>query len=143
MMGAYQASRWYWYVGGDQTQAFSSAANAFVPAADAGLTAFIAAGNMPTAIDSLASLQDVLMQAGVVPYGPVDRVQCLIALSDAGLLTAVQNWIATQPERTQLAWAHAPTFRMTDAIIQQGATALGISATQLTQLFAAAAAVTI
>jgi len=143
MMRAYQPARWYWYVGGDQTQAFSSAANAFVPASDAALQAFIAAGDVPTAIDSLASLQDVLMRAGVVPYAPVDRVQCLIALSDAGLLTAVQNWVATQPERTQLAWAHAPTFRMTDAIIQQGAAALAISATQLAQLFVAAAAVTI
>jgi hypothetical protein len=142
-MTRYIPSSWYWYVGGDQTQAFSSSASAFVPATDAGLQACLASGSVPTSIDSMASLQDVLAQAGVPPYAPVDRVQCLIALSDAGLLTSVQNWVATQPQRTQLAWAHAPTFRLTDAIIQQGAAALNISATQLAQLFVAAAAVAI
>jgi hypothetical protein len=139
----YFPRNWYWYVGADRDQAFSSAANAFVPASDATLQSFVAAGNTPTIVDTMASLQNVLTQAGVSPYAPVDRVQCLIALSDAGLLTSVANWVATQPERTQLAWAHAPTFRMTDAIIQQGAAALNISAAQLGQLFAAAAAVAI
>lgn len=59
----YDPQNWYWYVGGDQTQAYSSASGAFVPAADATFQAWLAAGNQATAIDTAAALAGVLANA--------------------------------------------------------------------------------
>ena len=58
----YNPDNWYWYVGGDQTQAYSSAGAVYVPAADLTFQAWLAAGNAPTNIDSEASLWNVLAQ---------------------------------------------------------------------------------
>lgn len=59
----YNPAAWYWTVGGDATQAYSSAAAAYVPAANAGFVAWLAAGNVPTRIDTAANLNDVLLAA--------------------------------------------------------------------------------
>lgn len=66
-MQIYDAASWYWYVGGDTANAFSSAVGTFVPAADPTFAAWLAAGNTPTAIDTAANLGQVLAQALVRP----------------------------------------------------------------------------
>ena len=59
----FNPANWYWYVAGDRTQAFSSAAASYVPLADATFQAWLARGFTPTSIESEASLWDVLSQA--------------------------------------------------------------------------------
>lgn len=93
-MTDFTPSAWYWHVGGDLTQAYSSASGAFVPAADATFQAWLAAGNQPTRIDSASNLGAVL-----APYGlrPVDigvlagYQQSLVAGIDVAELKALFN----------------------------------------------------
>lgn len=59
----YDPSKWYWFVGGDTTQAWSSEKAAFVPADDADFEAWLADGYVATAIDTIESLGDVLAAA--------------------------------------------------------------------------------
>jgi hypothetical protein len=66
-MRPYDVNNWYWYVGGDRTKAFSSAAGDYVLANDATFAAFLADGNPPTVIDTEANLGDVLAQNIVRP----------------------------------------------------------------------------
>lgn len=58
----YNPAAWFWIVGGDETQVYSSAKPGFVPATDAGYTAWLEEGGLPTRIASLDELRDVLMQ---------------------------------------------------------------------------------
>jgi hypothetical protein len=57
----YNVSNWYWQVGGDQTQVYSSLAMSYVPANDPEYQAWLEAGGVTTKIDSTASLYDVLL----------------------------------------------------------------------------------
>jgi hypothetical protein len=59
-MKSYDPKNWYWFVGGDQSRAFSSAAGDYVQAADATFAAWQADGNVPTIIDTEANLGAVL-----------------------------------------------------------------------------------
>lgn len=59
-MKFYNPSDWYWFVGGDQTQVFSSARGVFVPSSDASFIAWGSDGSLPTKIDTAANLGDVL-----------------------------------------------------------------------------------
>ena len=78
--------------------------------------------------------------ATAVPY-KIDAMQAKVALSRAGLLTAVQNWINTQSAEDQLVWNTAPAFRRDSALIAAGMAALGITSAQMDQLFISAAAI--
>ena len=55
----YNPRNWYWAVGGSTTQVYSSAGTAYVPIADATYEAWLAAGGMPTIIDTEANLAGV------------------------------------------------------------------------------------
>lgn len=94
----YDVTNWYWLVGGDGTQVYSSASNTFVPISDATYQNWLTAGQIyspsrrATAIDSLASLSDVLSAAGLpVPSGgSTSDVQKNTLFSD--IPKAVQVW---------------------------------------------------
>lgn len=60
----YNPFNWYWIVGGDTSQAYSSARVQYVPADDSTYVAW-AANNTPTAIASAADLYGVLVQQWV------------------------------------------------------------------------------
>jgi hypothetical protein len=62
----YNPANWYWVVGGTASQVWSSARLQFVSSTDATYQAWLAAGNMATAIDSVADL-GMVMQIQVVP----------------------------------------------------------------------------
>jgi hypothetical protein len=66
-MKIYNPSNWYWIVGGNEAQAFSSAAGNYVQANDAAFLAWKADGTMPTRIASEAELGEVLADARVRP----------------------------------------------------------------------------
>src|SRR5262249_22257775 len=77
-MSPYDPSKWYWIVASDTTRVWSSAAATYVPATDAGYTAWLAEGNMATHIVSEAELQEVLAQQ--YPAGwPPNPVQVAFA----------------------------------------------------------------
>lgn len=56
----YNPADWYWIVGNDATQVYSSARAASVPASDSQYLAFLARGGGATPIASLAELAEVL-----------------------------------------------------------------------------------
>jgi hypothetical protein len=78
----------------------------------------------------------------VPPPAPVpDAVtpfQAKAALLNAGLLDAVLAAIAAAPRITQLAWAEATEFRRTSPTVLMLAASLGLTSTQLDDLFKAA-----
>lgn len=62
----YQPSNWYWVIGGSSTQVYSSASMSLVSLPNSTYAAWLAAGGVPTAIDTLANLQLVFYQAGIL-----------------------------------------------------------------------------
>jgi hypothetical protein len=58
----YNPSNWYWIVAGSTTQVWASARCQYVPVADATYVAWLAAGNLPSRIGSVAELVEVLQQ---------------------------------------------------------------------------------
>ena len=80
----YNPANWYWIVGDNATQVWSSARVAYVPATDATYAAWLLAGGLPTRILSEAELQAVL--TGQYPPGwPPTLAQKAMALLAAGL----------------------------------------------------------
>jgi hypothetical protein len=59
-MGLYNPLDWYWRVNGDQTKVYGSLRGDYAATADATYQAWLAAGNLPTTIESEASLGAVL-----------------------------------------------------------------------------------
>jgi len=76
-------------------------------------------------------------EAAKVPES-VTPFQAKAALLNAGLLDAVLAAIAAAPRITQLAWAEATEFRRTSPTVLMLAGALGLTSTQLDDLFKAA-----
>jgi hypothetical protein len=67
MAKQYDPKDWYWIVGGNEAQIFSSATGNYVPANDAAFLAWKADGTMPTRIASEVELGEVLADARVRP----------------------------------------------------------------------------
>lgn len=132
----FNAANWYWFVGGDTTQVFSSRSNAFVPLGD---PTFVAWGGVPTSIDTLDNLKAVLADAGVPPYAPVTPRQARLALLGAGLLTQVEAAVTAAGGATQITWEYATQIRRDDPLIAQIGTSLGLTQAQIDALFIAAA----
>ena len=85
---------------------------------------------------------DAFTPAAVVQPVPesVSRIQAVFALNAAGLLTAVTNYMAdpgTDPLH-KLAWEHGNNFKRQGSIIAAAGTALGMTDTQVDDLFRAA-----
>jgi hypothetical protein len=135
----YRPENWYWFVGGDETQAFSSATAAFVPAADATFAAWLAAGGVPTPIDTLANLHEVLAQAGVPPFAPVTPLQARKALRAAALMAQVEAAVAAASVETRDAWEYASIWKRYDPFVLEIATAIGLTEAQIDDLFRQAA----
>jgi hypothetical protein len=70
-----------------------------------------------------------------VPVARVTPRQARLALKSAGLLTAVTDWIATADEDTQIEWEFATEIRRDWPALLSCATALGLTAVQLDELF--------
>ena len=74
------------------------------------------------------------------PPRTVSRLQAMVALSNAGPLAAVQDWVVGQDATTGLIWANASAFARGSPLLNGAAVALGRRA-QFDRLFVAAAAV--
>lgn len=63
-----------------------------------------------------------------------------LALLQAGVLDALEAWIATQPRATQIEYAARSTWRRDWPLVASGAAAMGLSEDQVDELFRMAAA---
>lgn len=93
--------------------------------------AWIAAGNVP---------DPYVPPPAPVPQ-TVSRMQALVALRRAGLLSAVQTWVDSQDAETQLIWTNAPDFSRNSTLLGNAATALGLTSDQVDALFVTAASI--
>jgi len=76
----------------------------------------------------------------VVPVpAAITPLQARRALRAAGLLDAVNAWIATQNDDAQEAWEYCVEVRRDDALIAGAQSALGLTAAQVDVLFRSAA----
>ena len=72
----------------------------------------------------------------------VSRFQAMASLLDAGLLSQVNTALADAGPLAQLAWAEATEFRRNSPTIAGLASGLGLTDTQVDDLFRAAALIT-
>jgi hypothetical protein len=75
-----------------------------------------------------------------VPH-QVAMVQARLALRDAGLLAAVDAFVAGQTEEVRIAWGTSAVVRRDAPLLAAAAGAMGLTTDQLDALFFAAAAV--
>lgn len=132
----YTPADWYWQVNG-RTDYWSSAASAYVDTLPEGLPF--------TRIASEAELSAVLAEYGLTGPVPIipDRVtsrQFKLHLLASGLLDQVENWIASQDQAVQIAYANSGTFVRDEPMMQTGFAALGFTSEQIDAFFTAAAA---
>ncbi|WP_245511611.1 MULTISPECIES: hypothetical protein [unclassified Mesorhizobium] len=127
---------WFWFVGGDETRAWSSAAAAYVDAIpeDAGVTHIV----------SEDELTDVLAVYGLP--GPTVRIpesvsarQFKLQLLAAGLLEQVEAFVASQGDDVQIAYDNSGTFVRTEPMMASGFAALGFTPEQVDAFFSVAA----
>ena len=133
---AYNPVDWYWIVGGDLTQVFSSLRNTFVPVTDANYAAW---GSAPSRIDTIDSLKAVLTDAAVSPSAPVSPAKARVVLAAAGHLDAVEAAVASAPKDVQLYWQHTTEIHRTHPFVEQLRLAIGMSEADADALFAQAA----
>ena len=82
----------------------------------------------------------VLREPTPEELGPVvSKFQAKAALYQAGLLDAVEDLISQSDALTQLAWVETVEFRRSSPTINSLAEALGLTPTQVDELFASAA----
>lgn len=87
----------------------------------------------------------ILVAPAAPPPVPMEVTiaQALTAAHEAGLLTGLQAWIASQPVVRQLQFERILTVRRDSPLFLEGVTALGLSETQVDALFMAASQVVI
>lgn len=75
------------------------------------------------------------------PPATITPLQARRALRAAGLLGAVNAWIAAQSEEVQEAWEYCVEVRRDDALIVGAAAALGLTGEQIDDLFRTASGI--
>lgn len=135
-LAPYNPADWYWFVGGDATQVFSSARNAFVLVSDSQFATWV---GMPSQIDTLDNLKQVLTDASVPPYRPVTPARARVVLDQAGKLAAVEAAVAAAPKAVQFYWQYTTEIHRTHPFVEQLRLAVGMSESDADALFAQAA----
>jgi len=152
----YNPALWYWYVGGNKTRAWSSAAAAYVLSSEPGFTRWVADGNAPTEITTDSDLWAVLAAqcpAGAPASVPqsVSIMQASLAMhatpgSAAGktLLDDVEAAVAASSDpRILIAWKRATALERHGLFVTQMALALNLSDDKLDALFTAASGISV
>ncbi len=140
MIANYNPAAWFWIVGNDETQVYSSARASTVAIGDKAYKAWLAQGNVPTRIASMDELRDVLQAAQVPPYVSATPRQVRLALSEAGLLQTVEAAVEAAGGSTKITWEYALTINRSDPMIAQVSAGIGLTDQQIDALFARAAA---
>jgi hypothetical protein len=148
----YTPANWYWIVAGSTTQVWSSAATAYVAVTDATYQAWLAAGNVPTPIDSEASLAQVLALRGL-PTGALVNPFVTCQLWQLESVMTPAQWAAVQSAVAALANPAVTAFfaHGTNQIPANSTTLLALAAgltppltpAQVTALVAAASAISV
>ncbi len=100
----YTPHDWFWLVGGDESQVYSSAARDYVPLDDPAYVAFLAAGGAPTRIGSADELAAVLRASSVPPYHLVPTRLVVDRLQAAGKLAAARTALDSAPLYLRERW---------------------------------------
>lgn len=69
----------------------------------------------------------------------ITAAQCRIALLRAGLADDIEAYVSTQPTEVRVEWEYATEVRRDHPLLCAGAAAIGMSASQVDDLFRAAA----
>jgi hypothetical protein len=123
---------------------WSSAARAYVPADDATLTAWRAAGGAPTVVNDAADIRAALTAAGFADRAPgyvpaiVEMWQARAALRAFGKLTAATTAVNAIGGSVRDAWEYGNTVRRDAPVIAAMGQALEISSTEMDALFVSA-----
>ncbi len=94
-------SNWYWIVAGSVTQVYSSAAGDYVPVSNPSYLAWLAAGKIPTKIDSEVNLGAVLAQYGL-SSSAVNVSDALKGSTFDNIPRAVQVWAFAVDNRVRV-----------------------------------------
>lgn len=81
----FNLNHWFWFVGQDESQVFSSAVGAFIPVDDSNFIEWLSSGNLPTHISDNQELADVLTR-----QAPAASVVALISLAKMKELKRVE-----------------------------------------------------
>lgn len=102
----YNPKNWFWIVDDDELRVYSSALPGFLPANDAGYLGWLEDGGIPTRIDTLASLRDVLQQQYQAGWALTLNEQKAAALAaidaEAGVARARYITVAPGQEATYI-----------------------------------------
>lgn len=136
-MMTYTPHDWYWIIARDDTRAWSSAAGGYVTEYPI---------DRLTHIPSEQELCDVLRPYGLaLPLQDIPKsvspYQARVALHMAGLLPSVETAIASAPVPAQIAWEYATVFERHSPFIEALSPMLGLTETQIDDLFLAASQV--
>jgi hypothetical protein len=104
MQIGYDPSNWYWIVAGDETQVYSSARTAMVAIAETTYQTWLSSGGMPTCIDTMDNLIEVLRAVNVPPYHQVPTRIIVDRLEAAGKLEAARAALDAAPLYTRERW---------------------------------------
>lgn len=85
------------------------------------------------------AVTQVVETAPVIP-GSITPRQLKLALLDAGLLDAIEAFVAAAPREVQIGWNNTVEYLRTDALLNEMAAAFGMTAEQIDGIFIAAAA---
>ncbi len=95
---------WYWVIGDDDTQVFSSARAAMVPADDAAYAAWREAGGIAAKVNVFADAIGVLRAANIPPYHVVPKRLMVDRLQAVGKLEAARAALDAAPLYVQERW---------------------------------------
>lgn len=79
----------------------------------------------------------------IVPIVPqkVSRMQAKLALDEAGMLDAVETFMASAPPRVRIYWTEVSELHRNHPVLLEATTALGMTSQQVDELFTAAYAI--
>jgi len=158
-MTEYAPANWYWIVGDDASQVYSSASAATVGTGDKAYKAWLAQGNAPTRIATMDELKDVLIAAGVidVPQTISDRQffqqlaiakvisqeEALAAVKTGDIPAALSGFIAALDDaarfNAEMLLSGATVFQRNHPLTNAVAMAQGMTADQVDEFFRQAA----
>jgi hypothetical protein len=159
-MTEYAPANWYWIVGDDASQVYSSASAATVGTGDKAYKAWLAQGNAPTRIATMDELKDVLIAAGVIDVpqtisdrqffqqlaiaGIISQEEALAAVKTGDIPAALSGFIAALDDaarfNAEMLLSGATLFQRAHPLTDAIAAAQGMTPDQVDDFFRAAAA---
>lgn len=136
---AFTPADWYWFVAGATDQVWSSRTRSYVPTTDAGYEAWLAQGNVPTAIGTEADLWDVVCPLKVTNYQARTVMRATPSkMGGASLFADVDAALKAQGGAALDAWEYANEVFRHGQFVAGLAANFGLSDADVRDLFWAA-----